>query len=106
MHAWNCLKSIDVKVLASISKYRAAHHALVILGRLLNKVGWKNQLQHLADEDIRSMTDRTDDAHNEGRRKLSWIWLVCGYSKGTAEDDDDRGMQDGTYIHTDSQPQL
>ena len=76
MHAQNCLKSIDVKVLASISKYRAVHHTLVVLGGLLNKVGWKNQLQHLADKDIHSMTDGTDDAHSEDQRKLSWIWLV------------------------------
>ena len=96
--AWNCLKSINMKVLASISKYQAAHHTLIVLGRLLNKVGWKNQLQHLADKDIHSMTDRTDDACSEGQRKLSWIWLVCGYSKGAAEDDNDRGVQDGMYI--------
>ena len=95
--ARNCLKNIDGKVLASASKYRAAYRALVVLGGLLNKVGWKNQLRHLADEDIRSMTDGTDDARSEGRRKLSWIWLVCGYSEGAVEDDDE-GMQDGTYI--------
>ena len=93
----NCLKNIDGKVLASASKYCAAYRALVVLGGLLNKVGWKNQLRHLADKDIRSMTDGTDDARSEGWRKLSWIWLVCGYSEGAVEDDDE-GVQDGTYI--------
>ena len=75
MRTRNCLKNIDMKVLASASKYQAAHRALIILGGLLNKVGWKNQLQHLADEDICSMMDGTDDARSEGQRKLSWIWL-------------------------------
>ena len=98
MRTRNCLKNIDMKVLASASKYWAVHRALIILGRLLNKVGWKNQLRHLADEDIRSMTDGTDDAHSEGQRKLSWIWLVCAYLEGAAEDDNDEGVQDGMYI--------
>lgn len=96
--ARNCLKNLDAKVQACASKHRAAHCALVVLGDLLGKVGWKNQLHHLAEEDICSMTDGTDDARSEGRRKLSWIWLVCGYSKDAVEDDDDAGVQDGTYI--------
>lgn len=103
--ARNCLKSVDAKIQASAKKYRAAHHALTVLGDLLGKVGWKNQLRHLADEDIRSMTEGTGDAHSEGRRRLSWIWLVCGYAEGNlnVEDESDAGVQDGMYVFINAQ---
>lgn len=92
--ARNCLKNVDAKIQVSANKYRAAHRALTVLGDLLGKIGWKNRLRHLADEDIRSMTDGTGDALSEGRRKLSWIWLVCGFNEGDVEESDE-GMQDG-----------
>ncbi|KAF8138624.1 hypothetical protein EV363DRAFT_1394065 [Boletus edulis] len=96
--ARNCLKSVEAKVNASAKKYRVAHHALVALGGLLGKVGWKNQLRHLADDDIRSMTDGSEEVRSEGRRRLSWIWLVCGYSENDTEDDTGAGPQDAIRI--------
>lgn len=104
--ARNCLKSVDAKVKAAAAKYRAAHSALSELSRLLGKVGWKGTLRCLEEEDIRSMTEGGDECSSEGRRRLSWIWLMCGYIEGCSEgvEDDSEELQDGalfsmTYFH-------
>lgn len=98
--ARNCLKSVDVKVDASAEKYRAAHRAMVTLSPLLGKVGWQGTLRSLADEDIRSMTAGTDGQSSEGRRRLSWIWLICSYGDESAMRDDEEDLQDGMSIHS------
>ncbi|KAF8833339.1 hypothetical protein BDN67DRAFT_1017670 [Paxillus ammoniavirescens] len=95
--AQNCLKSVDTKINASAAKYRAVYSALCTLGPLLGKVGWNNGLHLLADADIRAMTKGSDDQQGEGRRRLSWIWLLCGYTDGT-QDADDAGLQDAICI--------
>ncbi|KAF8121495.1 hypothetical protein EV363DRAFT_1457566 [Boletus edulis] len=73
----NCLKSVEAKVNASAKKYRVAHHALIALGDLL---------------------DGSEEVRSEGRRRLSWIWLVCGYSENDTEDDTGTGPQDAIRI--------
>ncbi|KIJ04284.1 hypothetical protein PAXINDRAFT_94870 [Paxillus involutus ATCC 200175] len=73
--ARNCLKNVDAKVSASAAKYRSAYTALRILGPLLGQVGWQSKLRNLGDDDIRSMSDGGEEG--EGRRRLSWIWLLC-----------------------------
>lgn len=95
--ARNCLKSVDAKVNAAAAKYRAAHSALSELSPLLGKVGWKSVLRCLEDSDIRSMTEGTDERSSEGRRRLSWIWLTCGYTEGSSADteDDSEDLQEG-----------
>lgn len=97
--ARNSLKAVDAKISASAAKYRAAHSALLALSSLLRKVGWKNTLRPLEAHDIRPMTDGTDDLPSEGRRRLSWIWLVCGYGEGDTENDGDEGLQNGKLVH-------
>lgn len=94
--ACNCLKSVNAKIDSSVAKYRSAHGALLTLSPLLGKVGWKNSLRPLKNQDIRAMTEGTNDRPTEGRRRLSWIWLVCGYSEGDAEQEGDESLQDGT----------
>ncbi|KAF8839151.1 hypothetical protein BDN67DRAFT_982034, partial [Paxillus ammoniavirescens] len=64
--AHNCLKSVDDKINASASKYRAVHHTLLTLSSLLGKVGWKSTFNTLADDDIRGMSDGVDGASTEG----------------------------------------
>ncbi|KIK77166.1 hypothetical protein PAXRUDRAFT_393130 [Paxillus rubicundulus Ve08.2h10] len=96
--ARNCLKSVDTKIDSSAVKYRTAHGALLALSLLLGKVGWMNSLRPLENEDIRAMTAGTNDCPTEGRRRLSWIWLVCGYSESDAEQDGDEGLQDAIRI--------
>ncbi|KAG6900252.1 hypothetical protein C0995_004005 [Termitomyces sp. Mi166 len=43
----------------------------------LEKVGWKQELQELTDNNIRGITLLEDD-HSEGSQVLSWIWLMSG----------------------------
>ncbi|KIK74742.1 hypothetical protein PAXRUDRAFT_174820 [Paxillus rubicundulus Ve08.2h10] len=93
MHAWNCLKSIDTKISASTAKYRMVYSALSTLAPLLGPVRWKNGLHPLTDKGICAMTK----GKGEGRRRLSWIWLLCGYTD-SMQDTDDMGLQD--TIHT------
>lgn len=93
--ARNCLKSVDAKIDASAAKYRVAHSALLGRSPLLGKVGWMTSLRYLEKDDIRSMTDGTEDRASEGRRRLSWIWLSCGYNDGDTEKEGDKSLQDG-----------
>ena len=93
----NSLKAVDSKIDASTVKYHAAHTALLKLAPLLGKVGWKNALQPLQDEDIRSMAKDIGDLSSEGQRRVSWIWLVCGYSESS--EDGDVELQDGNSTH-------
>ena len=93
--ARNSLKAVDAKVDASAAKYHAAHGALLALSPLLGKVGWKDTLRPLEDRDICAMTDSTDVMPGEGRRRLSWIWLTCGYSGDGINNDVDEELQDG-----------
>lgn len=64
----NSLKAVDAKVNASAAKYRAAYSTLLQLSTLLGKVGWKNKLQPLHADNIRSMTEGINDLPGEGRR--------------------------------------
>jgi len=94
--ARNCLKNVDAKVSASAAKYRSAYTALRILGPLLGQVGWQSKLRNLGDDDIRSMSDGGEEG--EGRRRLSWIWLLCGYADGDTHDAEDAGLQEAIRI--------
>ena len=98
--ARNCLKSVDAKVKAAAGKYCAAHRALSELSRLLGKVGWKGTLRCLEDADIHSMTEGGDKRSSEGRRQLSWIWLMCGYTEGCSDsvEDDSEELQDAVLF--------
>ena len=93
----NSLNTINSKIDASAAKYHAAHTALLKLALLLGKVGWKNALRPLQDEDICSMAEGISDLSSKGRRWVSWIWLVCGYSESSK--DGDAELQDGNSTH-------
>ena len=103
--ARNCLKSVDAKVDASVAKYRASHTALLNLSPLLGKVGWMDSLRYLEKDDIRPMTSGTEDRASEGRRRLSWIWLTCGYDDDNTEKEDE-GLQDGMVSYMILVPKL
>lgn len=95
--ARNCLKVVDAKVNSAAEKYCAAHTALSALSPLLGKVDWNKTLHKLKDKDIRHMTEGSEDRSSEGRRCLSWIWLVCGYTEATStgSSDDKEDIQEG-----------
>lgn len=92
--ARNSLKLVDARIDASATKYQVAYSALSALSPLLGKVGWQHAFRCLQDDNIRSMTEGTEDRPSEGRRRLSWIWIACGYSSG--EKDGEQDLQDGT----------
>jgi len=93
--ARNCLKTLDAKINAAATKYRVAHQSLTVLGASLGLVGWQDKLRPLLDEDISSLTDAFDLRPGEGRRRVSWIWQMCGYSERAIENEADDGFQEG-----------
>lgn len=96
--ARSTLKTIDARIEAAASRYECAHKALVILGGLLGEAGWQSSLRPLNRQDIHSMSDLLW-GESEGRRKLSWIWNMCG--AGGSEKDDTGGLE-GTHDTTKS----
>lgn len=96
--ARNCLKALDTKINTAATRYHVAYHALSILGPLLGQVGWKGQLHPLADDDICSLSIGYDLCPGEGRRHVSWIWRICGYSEQATDNESDDGFQEGTWL--------
>ncbi|KAF8435931.1 hypothetical protein L210DRAFT_3352549, partial [Boletus edulis BED1] len=96
-HTWNSLKLVDAKVDASSDRYHAAYDALLMLVSPLLQVGktsrWNSTLWFLKDDDAQAMTAGTEGCSSEGRRHVSWIWLVCGYSERTVESNADQDQQ-------------
>lgn len=107
----NLINNVQIRANTSATKYRAAHAALHVLSKHTGDVGWDTSLQELADTDIRAFTDDTDGETQaekrrrekknkgkkglgEGRKKLSWIWMVVG----VAEDGEDKGLQEGAFV--------
>jgi hypothetical protein len=80
---------VDAKALAAANKYQAAHGALSALAPPLRKVGWNLKYRVLDKKnDIRGMSV-AETGVSEGRRQLSWIWLVEGVG-----DDQNEVIQD------------
>ncbi|KAH7907679.1 hypothetical protein BJ138DRAFT_1116497 [Hygrophoropsis aurantiaca] len=75
-------------------RYRDARKALLVLGPLLEQPdGWKLSLRPLEREDIRYMVELGGSA-SEGRRQLTWIWMVRGAAVDSA---DTVGLQDEVH---------
>ncbi|KAF8426143.1 hypothetical protein L210DRAFT_3615035 [Boletus edulis BED1] len=55
--------------------------------------GWNSTLRLLKDDDARAMAAGTKGRSSEGRRRVSWIWLVCGYGERTVESNADQDQQ-------------
>ena len=98
MWARNCLKTLDAKINAAVTRYCVAYHVLSILGPLLGQVGWKGHLRPLADNDICALSIGYDLCPGEGRRHVSWIWRVWGYSEQATDNESDDGFQEGTWL--------
>lgn len=96
--ARNCLKVLDTKINAAATRYRVAYHALSILGPLLGQVGWKGHLRPLADDDICALSIGYELCPGEGRRRVSWIWRVCGYGEQATDNESDDGFQEGAWL--------
>ncbi|KAG1760085.1 hypothetical protein EV702DRAFT_1208029 [Suillus placidus] len=89
----NALSRVEARATAGAEKYRAARVALSSLAPILGEVGWDHKYKVLErKDDMRGMSvpKRGD---SEGRRQLSWIWLVEGVG-----DDEDEVVQDGLRV--------
>lgn len=62
---------------ACTRRYRVAWEALNTLAPLLKKVRWQGRLQVLKDEDVKPLVDPFG-SETEGRRRLTWIWMMAG----------------------------
>ncbi|KAG1793209.1 uncharacterized protein HD556DRAFT_1432380 [Suillus plorans] len=91
--AQNALSRVESRAMAAADKYRAARAALSDLACVLQKVGWEHRYKVLDKKtDVRGMSV-PKRGESEGRRQLSWIWLVEGIG-----DDEDETVQDSLRI--------
>ncbi|KAF8341780.1 hypothetical protein F5887DRAFT_1076370 [Amanita rubescens] len=68
------------KVIACAAKYRIARIALGQLAPILdNDDSWATELRDLSESDIEGLPA---EGWGEGRRRLSWIWVVAGVGAG------------------------
>lgn len=90
--AQGALTRVEAKATAAAEKYRAARAALSTLALVLGNIGWDDKYKVLdRTEDIRGMSV-PKYGESEGRKKLSWIWLVEGVG-----DDQDEVVQDSKF---------
>lgn len=88
---YNLIQRVDKKVQASTAKYRRARQALSKLSDRVMQTSWRSRLMRLQDDDVRMM-NAGQQGESEGKRKMSWIWLV----QGVSEHSDDDALQEGT----------
>ncbi|KAG1845839.1 hypothetical protein F4604DRAFT_1884248 [Suillus subluteus] len=84
--AQNALARIHRRRTACVKRYRSAWMALKSLATTMKKKGWQGRLQELADDHIKPLVDPF--AAGEGRRQVSWIWMMDGVDCGDEGDDD------------------
>ncbi|KAF7426460.1 hypothetical protein PC9H_008829 [Pleurotus ostreatus] len=79
------LARLQDKIDECTERYRVARRALVSLAPILGKgpQDWSNAIRELRDADIRPIS-AGEMRETEGRRTISWIWLVDGVA-ATAE---------------------
>ncbi|KAG6914117.1 hypothetical protein DXG01_002336 [Tephrocybe rancida] len=76
--ARGAIDTVQARIDAAASEYRAAHKALDSLSTVSGDTSWRAQLLPLQDIDIREMSEAEDDRTSEGRRRISWIWKMLG----------------------------
>lgn len=84
--AQNALARIHRRRTACVKRYRSVWMALKSLGTIMKKTGWQGRLQELADNHVKPLVDPY--ATGEGRRHVSWIWMMDGVDHGNEGDDD------------------
>jgi hypothetical protein len=87
--AQNALSRVEIKAAMAAERYRGARAAVSSLAPVLGKLGWDMRFRVLdKKDDVRGMAV-PKGGESEGRRQLSWIWLVEGVG-----DDKDEAVQD------------
>ncbi|KAG2365204.1 hypothetical protein BDR07DRAFT_1449868 [Suillus spraguei] len=76
---------------ACVKRYRTAWGALKRLAPILKKVDWRGRLQDLSDDDVKPLIDPFA-TQGEGRRRLTWIWMMDGVD-GCADGGDVDGVR-------------
>ncbi|KAG1785081.1 uncharacterized protein HD556DRAFT_1314530 [Suillus plorans] len=84
--AQNALARVHGRRTACVKQYRSAWVALNVLATVLKKKDWRGRLQELVDDDIKPLVDPF--ATGEGRRQVSWIWMMEGVNRGNDGDTD------------------
>ena len=80
------LNKFQNRIKLAALRYRAAYAALCLIDP---NGSWKTELKPLHDADIRGPgRDPDDDVLGEGRREISWIWLVAGPTELSADNSD------------------
>lgn len=70
------INNIQARIKFVTARYCANRAVLLVLSEVLGKTGWATSLLPLEDSDIRSLRAGDDASSSEGRRTLSWIWMV------------------------------
>ncbi|KAG2144236.1 hypothetical protein DEU56DRAFT_937900 [Suillus clintonianus] len=83
----NALARVHARRTMCVIRYRSAWTALKSLAMLLGKKDWHGKLQELADEHIKPLVDPF--GIGEGRRQVSWIWMMEGLDCNGYESADD-----------------
>ncbi|KAG2028626.1 hypothetical protein BDR03DRAFT_818726, partial [Suillus americanus] len=89
--AQNALTRVHARQAACVKRYRTAWGALKRLAPILKKVDWRGRLQDLSDDDVKPLIDPFA-TQGEGRRRLTWIWMMDGVD-GCADGGDVDGVR-------------
>ncbi|KAG1847579.1 hypothetical protein F4604DRAFT_1883995 [Suillus subluteus] len=89
--AQNALTRVHARQAACVKRYRTAWGALKRLAPILKKVDWHGRLQDLSDDDVKPLIDPFA-TQGEGRRRLTWIWMMDGVD-GCADGGDVDGVR-------------
>ena len=83
----------EKKIRACAVRYRAAHSALGVLAKILEKEnGWTMDIRQLDDDHIKGLPI---EGWGEGTRTLSWIWMAPGVIPNS--DTDKPQLIDGAF---------
>ena len=92
--ARNTISSLQAKIDATADEYRVAYEALISLGTVLLRFGWKDELLPLNPDDVRDISDGLP-GESEGRRTMSWIWRKCPHQDSM----DGNSLQDSKSLN-------
>ncbi|KAG1772260.1 hypothetical protein EV702DRAFT_1181338 [Suillus placidus] len=95
IHAQNALACVHGRRTACVKWYRSAWVALKALATAMKKKDWQGRLQELADDNIKPLMDPF--ATGEGRRHVSWIWMMHSIDCSD-EGDNDTDVLQGVQI--------
>jgi hypothetical protein len=84
--AQNALARVHGRCSVCVKQYRSAWMALKALATVMTKKNWQGKLQELRDDDIKPLMDPF--ATGEGRRQVSWIWMMDGVDHSDEGDND------------------